>query len=187
MDVPARLRYLRIAPRKTRLLARVVQGMPVEEAEYQLTYMNKAAARPLLKLLKSAIANAENNHELKKENLFIKQCFVDEGPTLKRYRPRAFGRAAEIRKRSSHVTIILGEIKPSAEKSKKTATKKTTAKSSKAGKDTRPVVDYKDIKHEAKGPDAEAKASEEEGSHLKPTRGKAPGAKESLTRRLGEG
>ncbi len=194
MDVSARLRFLRISPRKARLVTRVVQGMDALEAESQLQFMNKAAARPLLKLLRSAMANADNNNELKKQNLFVKSFFVDEGPTLKRYRPRAFGRAAEIRKRSSHVTIVLSEKQSSTKKSttakgaKKTVSKKPATKSGTAGKkDERPVVDYKDIKHDAKGPEHEDAADKGSDHGMKPTTGKAPGAKESFSRRLGEG
>ncbi len=189
MDVSARLRFLRISPRKARLVTRVVQGMDALEAESQLQFMNKAAARPLLKLLRSAMANAENNNELKKENLFVKSFFVDEGPTLKRYRPRAFGRAAEIRKRSSHVTIVLSEKQSSTKKSTtaKGAKKTTSKKPATKKKDDRPVVDYKDIKHDAKGPEHEDTAEKGSDHGMKPTTGKAPGAKESFSRRLGEG
>lgn len=198
MEVSARLRFLRLSPRKARLVTRLVQGMSAVEAESQLQFMNKAAARPLLKLLRSAIANAENNNELKKEDLVVKNFFVDEGPTLKRYRPRAFGRAAEIRKRSSHVTIILAEKKDFKKDGKKaspataatsiTANKKKATQSGSAGKkDSRPVVDYKDIKHTAKGPDSDSPADASSDSAVKRTKGKAPGAKESFSRRLGEG
>ncbi|HRY63685.1 MAG TPA: 50S ribosomal protein L22, partial [Patescibacteria group bacterium] len=84
----------------------------------KLKFASKSAAVPLLKLLNSAIANAEHNFQMKKDNLFIKEIRVDMGPALKRWKPRAFGRASGIRKETSHILIILGEVKPTAEKAK---------------------------------------------------------------------
>jgi large subunit ribosomal protein L22 len=98
-----------MSPRKVRLVAGLVRGLDVARAEAQLGLLNKAAALPVLKLLRSAIANAEHNNKLEKEGLFIKSITVDGGPMLKRWRPRAFGRAAPIRKRTSHITIILAD------------------------------------------------------------------------------
>ena len=84
-----------------------IRGKSVEEARAILVHTPRAASRDVLKLLDSAIANAENNHELVADELVVGQAFVDEGPTLKRYRPRALGRATRIRKRTSHMTITL--------------------------------------------------------------------------------
>lgn len=109
MDIRAHLSYLRMSPRKVRLVADMIRGMDVSVAEQQLLVVSRHAATPVLKLLKSAIANAENNARQEKANLFVKSIVVNQGPTMKRFRPRAFGRAAPIRHRSSHVTIILGE------------------------------------------------------------------------------
>ena len=108
-DVIAQLRYLRISPRKVRLAANLIKRMPIAKAEIQLKMNLKKSALPILKLLKSAIANAENNMKLKKEDLYVYQVRVDGGPPLKRFRARAFGRAARIMKRTSHITIILRE------------------------------------------------------------------------------
>lgn len=111
MEVKAKLRYLRIAPRKVRLVADLIRGKEVEEAERILNFTIKKAAKPILKLLKSAIANAKHNFGLKKANLFIKKITVDEGPKQKKVFPRARGRADIIQKKTSHVTIVLDEIK----------------------------------------------------------------------------
>lgn len=104
----AHLRYLRIAPRKVRLVADVVRGMPAHEAEAQLLVMRQRSAPALLKLLRSALANAKNNN-LKMNTLVIKMMTVDQGPTLKRIMPRAQGRATPIHKKTSHITIMLAE------------------------------------------------------------------------------
>jgi len=127
IEVRAKLNYLRQSPRKVRLLVDLIRHLPVETALQQLTFSSKRAARPLSKLLKSAIANAENNHHLAKDNLFIKEIRVDQGPVLKRWRARAMGRAAAIRKRTSHILLILAEIKPTATKVKASATDKNKA------------------------------------------------------------
>lgn len=107
MEVRAHLRYLRIAPRKVRLVINLIRGMQVDRALDQLSVLPKASTLPITKLLKSAIANAENNFHLAKSDLAVKTIVANEGPRLKRYRPRAFGRAAEIQKRMTHVTIVL--------------------------------------------------------------------------------
>src|SRR5215213_9011992 len=105
--VRAKARYVRTAPRKARLVVDHIRGKSVDEARAILIHTPRAASRDVLKLLDSAIANAENNHELVADELKIDKAFVDEGPTLKRYRPRALGRATRIRKRTSHMTILL--------------------------------------------------------------------------------
>jgi len=105
--VRASAKYIRCAPRKARLVVDHIRGRPVEQARAILTNTPRAASRDVLKLLDSAIANAENNHELVADELVVGQAYVDEGPTLKRYRPRALGRATRIRKRTSHMTITL--------------------------------------------------------------------------------
>jgi ribosomal protein L22 len=107
VTVRARAKYVRCAPRKARLVIDHIRGKKVDEARAILVHTPRAASRDVLKLLESAIANAENNHELVADELFIGKAYVDEGPTLKRYRPRALGRATRIRKRTSHLTIEL--------------------------------------------------------------------------------
>jgi ribosomal protein L22 len=105
--VRAQAKYVRHAPRKARLVVDHIRGKSIDEARAILTHTPRAAAVDVLKLLESAVANAENNHELVADDLVIRKAYVDEGPTLKRYRPRALGRATRIRKRTSHMTIQL--------------------------------------------------------------------------------
>jgi ribosomal protein L22 len=105
--VRAQAKYVRHAPRKARLVVDHIRGKSIDEARAILLHTPRAAARDVLKLLESAVANAENNHELDADDLVIHKAYVDEGPTLKRYRPRALGRATRIRKRTSHMTIQL--------------------------------------------------------------------------------
>ena len=107
VTVRARAKYVRCAPRKARLVVDHIRGKHVDEARAILLHTPRAASRDVLKLLESAIANAENNHELVADELRVGKAYVDEGPTLKRYRPRALGRATRIRKRTSHLTIEL--------------------------------------------------------------------------------
>ena len=105
----ATARYIRISSRKVKVVIDLIRGKSVEDAEAILLYTPKAAAEPVLKLLRSAIANAENNLELSKDNLYVAEIYANQGPTLKRYRPRARGSAFHIRKRTSHITVILDE------------------------------------------------------------------------------
>ncbi len=116
MDVHAFLRSLRISPRKVRLVIDAVRGKSVKDADIRLSLMNKGAALPVLKLLRSAIANAEHNFKMESSSLYIKSITADGGPTLKRSRPRAFGRAAPIRKRTTHLSIVLADRAELAEK-----------------------------------------------------------------------
>ena len=109
MESKAAANYIRISARKVRLVADNVNGKPVEQALNVLTFTPKKAARLLLKVLKSAVANAEQNPSVDVDTLYVKRIWVDEGPTLKRWRPRAQGRAYRINKRTSHVTIVLDE------------------------------------------------------------------------------
>ena len=105
--VRARARYVRTAPRKARLVMDHIRGKDVEQAQALLRHAPRAVSVDILKLLNSAVANAESGHELGADELRIRKCFVDEGPTIKRYRPRALGRATRINKRTSHMTIEL--------------------------------------------------------------------------------
>jgi ribosomal protein L22 len=105
--VNARARYVRIAPRKARLIADQVRGLPLEDAQTLLRFSPRGAARDISKLIDSAVANAETNHDLVADDLLIKEVRVDEGPTLRRYRPRALGRATRINKRTSHIQVAL--------------------------------------------------------------------------------
>lgn len=110
MEIKAKLNSLRIAPRKTRLIADLIRKKNVKDAERILAFTYKRGVGPILKLLKSAVANAENNFKLKNEDLFIKEIKVDKGITLKRWMPRARGKASRINKRASHITLILNKV-----------------------------------------------------------------------------
>ena len=105
--VRAQAKYVRSSARKARLVCDHIRGKSVEEARAILAHTSRAVARDWSKLLESAVANAENNHELVGEDLYIKAVHADEGPTIRRFRPRAMGRATRIRKRTSHLTILL--------------------------------------------------------------------------------
>ena len=109
MEARAYLRDARISPRKVQIVLDQIRNKPVEIAMATLKHTPKAACEPLEKLLKSAIANAENNSNMDKTNLYVAECFVSPGTTMKRIRPRAQGRAYKILKRSSHVTMVLRE------------------------------------------------------------------------------
>jgi len=103
------LRFVRVAPTKVRLVADMIRGKGSEEALNVLTFTKKAAAKILIKLLKSAIANATQKKTIDIDRLYIKKIAVDQGPTMKRYQPRALGRATQIRKRTSHISLVLDE------------------------------------------------------------------------------
>ena len=105
--VKATAKYVRVSPTKVRQLARLIVGQPVQEAHRILAFADKHAATPLLKVLNSAVANAENNDGLDPDDLIVANAFADEGPTIRRYQPRALGRAYRIRKRTSHITVIV--------------------------------------------------------------------------------
>ena len=105
--VRARARFVRVAPRKARLVADQVRGMPLPEARTLLAFSSRGAARDLARLIDSAAANAETNHELIADELRIAEISVDEGPTLKRWRARARGRATRIEKKTSHLSVAL--------------------------------------------------------------------------------
>ena len=107
MKIKANLNYLRISPRKTRLVIGLIRGMDVKEAAIQLKFLSKRSAAPVLKLLNSAVANAKQNFGVEEDNLFISDIQVNEGRPLKRWRARSRGRAAQILKRTSHIKLVL--------------------------------------------------------------------------------
>lgn len=106
----ATAKYIRMSSRKVKAVIDLIRGKSVGEAIAILENTNRAAVEPVKKVLNSAIANAENNLEMSRDTLYIAEAYANQGPTLKRFRPRAQGRAAMIRKRTSHITIILDEI-----------------------------------------------------------------------------
>ena len=109
MRVSATAKYLRGSTRKARLVTEAIKGKPVEEATAILRFMPQAAARDIARVLKSATANAENNHNLSAEDLFVVEARAEEGPTIKRWRPRAQGRAFPIHKPMTHITIVVAD------------------------------------------------------------------------------
>ncbi len=112
MQVTASARYVRISPSKVRQVALLIRGRSLEEARRVLAFTPKSGAREISKVLESAVANAEHNFQIPQDELLVKVARADEGPTLKRYRPRALGRAYRIRKRTSHIHVVLArEVK----------------------------------------------------------------------------
>lgn len=109
--VNATAKYVRVSPRKAGDVVSLIRGKRVSEAKAILMLSPRAAARLVGKVLDSAVANAENNHSLDADDLYVVQAYVNEGPTLKRFRPRAMGRASRIRKRTSHITVSVDEKK----------------------------------------------------------------------------
>ncbi|MEN8237854.1 MAG: 50S ribosomal protein L22 [Actinomycetota bacterium] len=109
MNARAQAKHIRQSPYKVRRVLDLVRGLPVDEARVVLEFTNRKAAGTIIKVLDSAVANAEHNFALDADELFVAEAYADEGPTLKRWRPRARGRATKIRKRTSHITIVVAE------------------------------------------------------------------------------
>lgn len=111
MEAKAISKFVRISPRKVRLVVDLIRGKKVNEALAILKYTPKRASEAVTKVVKSAAANAEHNMQMNKDELFVTACFVDQGPTFKRMSPRAMGRADILRKRTSHITVVVGDKK----------------------------------------------------------------------------
>ena len=107
----ATAKYVRISPRKVKIVIDLIRGKSVREAEAILQYTPKSATEPVLKVLRSATANAENNLEMNRDDLVVAEVYANQGPTLKRFRPRSHGRAFSIRKHTSHITVVLDQAK----------------------------------------------------------------------------
>jgi large subunit ribosomal protein L22 len=135
----ARARYVRVTPMKARRVVDLIRGLPAREALTVLQFAPQAASEPVFKVLASAVANAENNERLDPDTLLVSQAYVDEGPTMKRFRPRAQGRAYRIRKRTSHITVVVESVATGRPAAKKTA-KKTTGGPSAKKSDARPAT-----------------------------------------------
>lgn len=165
MEAQATAKYIRMSPRKVRLVIDMVRGLPVAKANHTLMLLNKKAAKPVAKLVKSAAANAVHNFEANEKDLFVKFITADEGPTLKRWRPRAFGRATLVRKRTTHITVVVSDGKETVAQSKQVA-KKETAK---------PDVEKKEEKKAEKKEDKKAPAAK--------TETKKPAAKKSAAKK----
>ncbi|MGH2580362.1 MAG: 50S ribosomal protein L22 [Actinomycetota bacterium] len=110
MEAKATIKYVRLSPMKARRMVDLIRGRQVEEARRILRFAPQSASRTIEKALNSAVANAEQGPEMAAQNLVVDRAWVDEGPTLKRWRPRAYGRAARIRKRTSHITLIVKSL-----------------------------------------------------------------------------
>jgi large subunit ribosomal protein L22 len=121
-------RFVRISPMKARRMINLVRGLPAREALTVLQFAPQAASEQVYKVVASAIANAENNERLDPGALLISEAYVDEGPTMKRFRPRAQGRAYRINKRTCHITVVVEAVAPTAPAKKATATKATAKK-----------------------------------------------------------
>ena len=155
MLVRSTTKYARISPKKARLVVREIQGLPVSDALDALKYTPKKSARLIFKTLESAIANAENNHELSADELIVKEAVVGEGPTLKRFKPRARGSAGAIRKRQSHIFITLtDEFEAPEEKQRSGKPKKRDTIKSLFGAGAKPAAK----KEEAPAEETEAPA-----------------------------
>lgn len=109
MEVTAKIKFVRVGTQKARLVADVIRGKDVNEALRALSFMPKKSADLMRKLLKSAVANAEDKKVIDVDNLYVKTVHVDQGPSLKRFRPRAQGRAFEVKKKTSHINLVLDE------------------------------------------------------------------------------
>ena len=156
----AQLRYARFSAYKAREVLNLIRGKSVAQARDILQFTERGAADPILKTLESAIANAENNDGIAADELFISACFADEGPTLKRFRPRARGRAGKIRKRTCHVTIIVSRLSnEELERVRDKAARRTPASAPAASRAARVARSRKAARAEAEA--AEAAAEEE--------------------------
>ena len=118
MGTRAQARYVRVTPRKARRVADLIRGLPADEAQAVLRFAPQSASEPVGKVLASAMANAEHNDKLDRETLVVERVWVDEGPTLKRIRPRGFGRAFRVTKRTSHITVVVAENSGASSKTK---------------------------------------------------------------------
>ncbi|MBI2670230.1 MAG: 50S ribosomal protein L22 [Candidatus Yanofskybacteria bacterium] len=149
MQITAQLNNLRISPRKVRLVARAIKGMDAISAKFQLDYIIKKSSKPISKLLDSAMANAHNGFGLVKENMFIKDVIVNEGSKLKRFRPKGFGMASPIEKKTSHIKIVLEEKVPGLKAKSQIIPKSETAEITETTKEVNmPTKSKPEIKKE---------------------------------------
>ena len=155
-------RHVRVSPMKARRVVNLVRGLPAREALTVLQFAPQSASEPVYKVLASAIANAENNERLDPDSLLVAEAYVDEGPTLKRFRPRAQGRAYRIRKRTSHITIVVESVPASQAR----AAKAGVAKATKAAKAVTADPDETD---EATSTPATKTAAKKEAAQIPPT------------------
>ncbi len=162
MEIKAKVKNLRMSARKVRLVADLIRKMTVDQALNQLKFTHKKAALPVLKLIKTGLADAEHNFSLDRNNLKIKEIKVDEGATMKRWMPRAFGRATEIRKRSCQISLILTEIIDSGKKEARKVKVEDPVKLDDIGKKTDKSAEKSDKKTSKKSekPELQEKAKD---------------------------
>ncbi|MHB8894803.1 MAG: 50S ribosomal protein L22 [Candidatus Geothermincolia bacterium] len=175
MESKAVARYIRISPRKARLVVDTIRGRDLDEAQQILDFSDRAAARVVSKVLRSAAANAENNNGLSPDSLFVSRAFVDEGPTLKRFRPRAMGRATRINKRTCHITVILDEREPEKVSPKKRRIRKA-ATAARAAVTRSKAEQAEEEELEVKGEEKQAEKGAKKAA-AKPAAGKATAGK----------
>ena len=183
MEARAQARFVRVTPMKARRVVDLIRGLPAADAQAVLRFAPQDASDPVGKVLDSAIANATNNHNLDPNSLVVAEAFVDEGPTMRRFRPRAQGRAYRIRKRTSHITVILEEagaleaVKAPAKKSTAKATAPKAAPAKKAApKKAAAESEEKAPAKKAPAKKAPAKKAAAEGAEKAPAK-KAPAKK----------
>lgn len=162
----AKLNYLRIAPRKVRLVANLIKGMPVNQAQAQLMFNPRKAALPILKLLQSAIASAKTKN-LNEKKLVVKEIKVDQGPAFKRYMPRAMGRATLILKKTSHITLILEEAEKEFKEKFKIEKKEKKSKKEKEPKKEKQKPPIKITSSEKEGKEQIKKEAPEKDSLIR--------------------
>jgi ribosomal protein L22 len=174
-EVRAQAKWVRTSARKARLVAEHIRGRPVAEARAVLAFTPRAAAREMEKVLRSAVANAEANHGLHGDDLVVHAAYVDEGPTLKRWRARARGRVARIRKRTCHITVILEQSPEALKRAETTRTRRPSVRRAKPAAGAATPVEPK-AETAAETPVAE---SEEKPKRRAPVRRKKTEEKES--------
>ena len=178
------LRYVRVSPYKLRQVIDAIRGKPVEEASDLLRFVERDAAVVVGKLLQSAVANAANNDHLDPEELYVSACYVDEGPTAKRWRPRARGRTGRIRKRSSHITVIVDRL-PEDRLTRLQARRRAEnlamrARRVEATRRARPEPTEAQNRRERRHPETIPAADEAPGTEEAPETAEAPSAEEAL-------
>lgn len=181
MEVKASSRYIRISPRKVRLVVSLIRGLKVKPALAQLKFVGKLSATPIRKVLESAVANATHNFDLSEDNLYIKEIRVDGGPVLKRWLPRAHGRATPLNKRMSHIMLTLGEVEDSGLKTGRKEKLEAPMKLGKAPKED------EGVKVSEKDANTSAELTEEKGKKIVDPRreGRAPKAgKQGFTSKI---
>jgi len=182
-------RFVRVSPRKARLVVDLIRGKDLAKAQQILEYTPRAAARLVAKVLDSAAANAENNAKMNPDELFVAEVYVDEGPTLKRFRPRAMGRATRINKRTSHITIILEEKVSAPKKKRRFRREKPDALKKKAKKAEEGEAEEEKLEEKVEGekeckPAAKKAAPKKKPAAKKAAPKKKPAAKKAAPKKV---